>query len=111
MFIQHNHLRACRKNSPLTQSDIAFLLQLSDESNISRWEQGQRSLNIDVLLFYHILFNTPIEHLIERYKRNTENTLCEKITSLVALLKKNGLNEKVSCRVTFLETVIKRLTS
>jgi transcriptional regulator with XRE-family HTH domain len=37
-----NYLRMYRKKSPLTQSDMGFLIGLKEISNISRYEKGQR---------------------------------------------------------------------
>ena len=106
-----NFLRLYRKRTPLTQGDIAFLLGLSDESNISRYEKGQREPSIDVLLFYHLLFDTTIESFFEYQSGDAGNQLTIKINDLILELEKDSANPKNIARIKFLESVIIRLTN
>ena len=57
MTILQNNLRLYRKQSHLTQSDIAYIMALADYLNISHWELGNKTPNVDILLMYHLLFD------------------------------------------------------
>src|SRR5690242_6141144 len=106
-----NYLRVYRKRSPLTQGDIAYLMNLPDYSSISRYEKGQRSPSIEMLLVYHHLFNESIEIFFEPESAIVLSSLLERIRKLIVDLEgeTNVLNN--SSRVKFLEQVINRLTT
>lgn len=105
-----NFLRIYRKRSPLTQADIAFLMKLSDYSNISRYEKGQRSASIEFLLTYHFLFATSIESFFEPQSEITRSGLLERIEPLIKHLKSES-NPNNDTRIKFLEQVFIRLTN
>ena len=111
MIIKHNHLRMCRKQSQLNLADIAFLMQLPDNSSISRWEQGQRTLSIEALMVYHLLFDIPIETLIERQIEQMAVKLIHQIKLLLEELRKLKPSQKVTGRITFLESALNKLTA
>lgn len=109
MPIQKNSLRMYRKKSPLNQADVAFLLQLPDYSNISRWEQGQRTPNNEVLLAYYLLFAMPIEPFLVIQKDYLARLLAERIPKLLSDLESMRQSQKVGSRIAYLESVIIRL--
>lgn len=106
-----NFLRLYRKRSPLTQADIAFLLALPDDSNISRYEKGQREPSIDLLIVYHLLFVTSIESFFEQRCGIIQLDLIKRVELLILDLKGQEDNPKNTYRITFLEEVVKRLTN
>ena len=53
-------MRIHRKQTHITQADIAYLLNHSDNSSISRVERGDRQPSIEILLAYHLLFDMEI---------------------------------------------------
>ena len=105
-----NYLRVYRKRSPLTQGDIGFLMNLPDYSNISRYEKGQRTPTIEILLVYHLLFNTNIEHFFEQDLGVVLPNLLERSEKLIFDLKKGSSTLNNTSRIKFLELVISRLT-
>ena len=107
---QQNYLRIYRKRSPLTQSDIAFLLNLSDYSNISRYEKGQRKPSAELLLVYHLLFNTSIESLFEPKTEAVMLGLVDRMQHLVDELKASVHVPRNASRIRFLEQALTRLT-
>lgn len=107
----HHHLRMHRKRSQLTQADIAFIMQLSDYSSISRWEKGIRGPSIDMLMVYHLLFDTPIESLFMDHKHQLAKTISQRIFSRIAELKTMNPDPKLSHRIAFLEGALTRLTA
>ena len=111
MEIHHTRLRMSRKQSQLNQADLAFLFGLSDYSNISRWEQGRRIPSIEVLLAYHLLFGIHIEELFERKMEEMAKMLIERIRLLLANLRLLKSSQKVTGRISFLESALVRLTA
>lgn len=106
-----NFLRLYRKRSPLTQADIAHLLGLTDYSNISRYEKGQREPGIELLLVYHLLFNTSIDSFFEHQSAAVRADLVNRIHGLIAELQQEKSDPKCALRIRFLEEVITRLTA
>jgi transcriptional regulator with XRE-family HTH domain len=111
MHIQHNYLKLVRKRSSLTQSDIAALLNLSDYSNICRWERGHHSPNMDALMLYHLLFDVPIETLFDRQKSEYRATILERIRAYLLRLKALDPDPKLIRRMGYLESTLTRLTA
>jgi transcriptional regulator with XRE-family HTH domain len=109
MQIHKNSLRLARKDSPLNQSDIAFLLELPDFSNISRIEHGLRSPSNDVLFMYNLLFGTPIENLFDQQKM-LHQKVKERVQLLLADLRSHRQSQKVVSRIAFLESVLTKLS-
>lgn len=106
-----NYLRVYRKRSPLTQGDIGFLMSFPDYSNISRYEKGQRTPSIEILLVYHLLFNTSIEQFFEPNLEIVHSNLLERMENLIVDLKNESSIQNNSSRIKFLELVINRLTT
>lgn len=105
-----NFLRTHRKRSPLTQADIAALMKLPDDSNISRCEKGQRSPSVELLLVYHHLFDTSVESFFEPQSKIILSGLIEDMERLIQEIKKEESIPKNIARIKFLEEVIIRLT-
>ena len=111
MLIQQNFLRIVRKRSQLTQIDIASILKISDWSNVSRWEQGQRTPNVEVLLLYHLLFDIPIESLFDRQKLQLKNIIIPRIKERIDHLMAQEIDAKMQSRINYLNVVLTRLTA
>ncbi len=106
-----NYLRMYRKRSHLTQSDVAFIMNFSDYSNLSRCEKGQRTPSIEMILVYHILFSAPLETLFEKQKLMLHADMQTRIKQLLEHLRLKEKIPKTVARISFLETVYKRLSS
>lgn len=99
-----------RKRSRLTQSDVAFIMNLSDYSNLSRCEKGQRIPSIEMILVYHILFGAPLETLFEKQKLTLHTDILTRIKRLLEDLRPKDKVPKIAARISFLESVLNRLT-
>ncbi|MBS1619129.1 MAG: hypothetical protein JST76_11455 [Bacteroidetes bacterium] len=100
-----------RKASPLTQIDIAFLLNLADCTTVSRFEQGLRKPGQDARWIYHILFAAPLPHLLEGHAIGIQNVLKERINNLLWELNNKPQSQNIRKRIAFLESVISRLSA
>ena len=106
-----NYLRMYRKKSPLTQSDMGFLIGLKEISNISRYEKGQRQPTIEFLLNYHHIFELSIESFYEPQSELIKEHLTERIQMLIIEVKKSNNTLKNTPRIKFLEQIIIRLNN
>ena len=104
-----NYLRMYRKKSPLTQSDMGFLVDIKHISNISRYEKGQRKPSIEILITYHLLFNCPIESFFTQESEQVRQKLIPRLKELIQEIKKQQITLKDTPKINFLEEVIIRL--
>lgn len=106
-----NYLRMYRRKSPLSQGDIANLLRLGDKNSISRYESGQRKPAIEVLLVYHLFFDTSIEFFFEPLLRIITERLIERIPPYINILLEDKDDPKISLRIDYLKKVLTRLST
>ena len=105
-----NYLRVYRKKAHLTQADIAQLMDHEDASNLSRRENGKREPSTQMLLVYHLLFDTPIEAFFKIEKMNLKQKLISRIKDLIVQLEtSHSINTRQ--RILTLEAALTRLTS
>jgi transcriptional regulator with XRE-family HTH domain len=109
MQIQYSYLRQHRKRSPLTQNDIAFIMNLPDFANVCRWEKGVRQPTVEVALIYHFLFGFPLATLFDEQKQPLAKDTGERIKLLIEQLKTNPVTPKIKGRIAFLESALTRL--
>lgn len=104
-----NYLRTYRKQTQITQSDIAFLLGKEDNSNLSRCEKGRRSPSVEMIMVYHLLFNTPVLSFFTNQREAVKQNLILRIKELVENLKQQDSTENIQSRIEHLNRVINRL--
>ncbi|MBI1289184.1 MAG: helix-turn-helix domain-containing protein [Flavobacteriales bacterium] len=104
-----NTLRLYRKQSHLTQADIAYLLNHSDNSSISRCESGDRPISIEILLAYHLLFNTQLGDFFVQQRDTIRHRIASRIKPLVARIEKESDTPKSKHRVDQLLKTLVRL--
>ena len=110
MLIKHNYLQMYRKRSKLDQSDIAFIMKLTDYSNISRWEKGKRKPSLALLMVYNMLFDIPIDSLFEKQRHEIALRIRERIDARIKGLKALPHTTKIGFRISALEAALMRLT-
>jgi transcriptional regulator with XRE-family HTH domain len=106
-----NYLRAFRKRTDITQSDIGFLMDQPDKVSICRYEQGERKPPLEMALLYHLLFDAPIHSLFEIQKDNLNEDLIIRIGLLINELKQQSPSQRVKSRIIFLTSALNRLTA
>jgi len=104
-----SYIKLHRKKSPLTQADIAFLMERSDVTAISKCEKGYRYPSIKLLFIYRFLFNTCIESFFPRRSKKVLNNLVKRLELLQDLLKSKEKELDVKARIKFIEKTLKRL--
>ena len=106
-----NHFKSYRKRYSLTQHDVVFLLELNNCSGLCRFENGSRKPAIEILLGYHLLFDTPLEDFFPAQKDEVRQKLVQKAQELLEDLRAEKMSRRVYRRLAFLDTTIKRLSS
>tara|TARA_R110002051_G_scaffold2660_1_gene14280 strand:+ start:25856 stop:26203 length:348 start_codon:yes stop_codon:yes gene_type:complete len=76
-----NILKQTRIEADVMQQDVAFLLNI-DTANLTRYENGTRTLTPEILLMYHILFGTPISELLKPLSQRIKKNLIQRSTLL-----------------------------
>jgi len=105
----YNQLRLHRKQHRLTQSDLAYLLNLKDNSSISRCESGRRSPSVDILLGYHLLFDTQLGSFFVEQREHIKSRIISRIRPLMTLIENEPRTSKTLGRMEFLEDAFKKL--
>jgi len=104
-----NYLRTHRKNTNITQYDIAVLLKLRDNSIVSRCEKGHRSPSLEMVLVYHLLFDIPIHALFPNHIGIVKEQLRAGIPLLIAQIEEQDSSAKAQSRISFLHEALTRL--
>ena len=58
-----NYLRTYRKHSGLSQSEVSFLIQLKNKSELSRYETNLRQPSLRIALACQELYGVPVSDL------------------------------------------------
>ena len=111
MVNDKNYLRAFRKRTAITQTDIGFLLNQPDTISICRYEQGERKPPMEMILLYHLLFDVPVHTLFEIQKDNLNEDVIMRLEQLINNLKLREPSQRVNSRIAFLTATLKRLTA
>lgn len=103
-------LKTYRKQTQLTQSDMAFLLCRKQNGGICHAEGKHKTPSLQVLLLYHIVFDTPLEQLVQPHKETIHSLLKERLPLRIGSLKESKPTERKQSRIAFLEKTLTRLT-
>lgn len=107
----YNKLRLHRKQTQLTQADIAYLLNHSDNSGVSRVESGERQASIDILLAYHLLFDTQLGDFFVEHRDTIRRRMASRIKPLVSRIEREATprTAKSEGRVSYLLKALSKL--
>lgn len=107
----HNHLRIYRKKSHLTQEDMVHVMgNKYDFTYLSKCENGSRATNIEILITYHLIFDTSIEKLLARKKESIRKAIIPQIQKRISTLRDTSNLSKSRYRIQNLENALTRLT-
>lgn len=102
-------LRVHRKQTHLTQSDVAFLLNHKDNSSISRCEKGERPPTVDIVLTYHLLFDSQLGTFFADHRQKVKSRLASRINPLIASLEQEQPSPRNLGRIQYLKQALTRL--
>ena len=106
-----NYLRTYRKQTAIKQTDIAFLLDIKNNSSLAKCENGTSSPPLKTILMYHLLFDTPVLAFFSNQRELLRETALTKIEALIQHLKTFEQNDRVKARIEYLEQSLVRLTN
>ena len=66
-----NYLYQLRKDNNLTQRFVAYQLDVTDKA-VSKWEMGKSKPNLDKLKLLSILYNVPLDDLLNNQERKRD---------------------------------------
>ncbi len=99
------NLKEYRRETPLLQQDIAFLLNM-DNGRYCRIEKGKRPPTLDVILIFHILSGTKISIFNNDYQ-SLEKQIITRSLELVEQLKTEQHPNRTDNRIAYLEQLVK----
>lgn len=76
------HLKSHRKRSGFSQEEVAFLIGLKAPSAVSRYEQGERQLDLRTAFAYQIVFRSFAHTLLP----DLFNDVCRDVTGRAEIL-------------------------
>ncbi len=82
-----NYLRAHRKNSGLTQEEVAFLLGFDNANLVSRYEKRQRMPPVQTALAYEAIFGMPIAELFAGVRQRIVSDVGKRRSELTTRLR------------------------
>ena len=98
-----NYLKTYRKQSDLTQDEVAYLLGLSEDSKVSGYENHRVIPSFPVLLAYAVIFKAPLQDLFAgRYEEITKLTR-RRARRLLARLGSKPANPRLARKLQLLE--------
>ena len=104
-------LRSKRKNSGLTQDDVAALIGALSASQVSRHESGEREPELRTALAYRIIFDAPIKHLLPKLYRDIAAEVDMRAGALMERLKESGEGLHAGHRIEQLRQMVSRIRS
>ncbi|MCG3165540.1 MAG: hypothetical protein POELPBGB_01308 [Bacteroidia bacterium] len=103
-------LRSHRKQTPIMQSDIAFLLGFKDTTNVCKFEKGNRSPHLEIILLYNLLFEAPALAYFNAQRNTLKQQVLNKIPDLINLIEKEQISPKSKARIDTLQAAFNKLT-
>ncbi len=109
MTDSHHLLQRLRQESPLDQKDVAVLLDMQ-ASNLVRYERGYRNPPPEILLTYHMLFDTSLLDILAPSYKHVADTLKTRSRKLIAELEAQQ-SPKSLYKLNYLREIVNRLNS
>jgi transcriptional regulator with XRE-family HTH domain len=97
MFAQlANYLRSYRKQSGLTQSDVAFLLGSHDGAQVSRYEKGHHLPPLRTALAYATIFGVSLGNLFSGVQLGVRKDIAPRVKKLRTQLEKRRAENRAT---------------
>ena len=103
-------LRSHRKNSGLTQEDVAALIGAQSPSQVSRHENGEREPDLRTALAYRIVFDAPIKYLLPKLYQDIAQEVHTRAQALAERLNESTDGLHVMHRVDHLRQMTARIS-
>lgn len=94
-----NYIRTYRKRACLTQEEVAFILGSKSSARISRHERFKQTPDLQTLLAYEMLFQTPVSNLFSSTHQEVEQKLRHRIRLLIRKLTRAGHGRRIAKKI------------
>jgi transcriptional regulator with XRE-family HTH domain len=94
-----NYIRTHRKRACLTQEEVAFILGSKSSANVSRHERFKQTPDLQTLLAYEMLFQTPVRNLFSSTHQKVEQKLRHRIRLLIRKLTRAGHGRRIAKKI------------
>lgn len=101
-----NYIRTFRKRAGLTQEEVAFLLGSKSSAGISRHERLKQTPDLETLLAYELLFQTPVRSLFSSTHKEVEQKFKQRIRLLIRKLTRAGEGGRIKKKIELLTTYL-----
>jgi DNA-binding XRE family transcriptional regulator len=88
-----NYLRTYRRQSYLSQDEVAFLLGVATGTRVTRHEGAQRTPKLETALGYEILFGIPASELFAGEAKKVETVIRQRLPELIRQVEQKGGND------------------
>lgn len=105
---KRNNLRYYRARNGLSLSDTSFLLDM-DTGNLSKYEKRELTPTLKVAISYHLLFDLPLETLIDHDFKKIQSKLIDRLFHLAEELNERNRTKNVNNRIEAVHNLITRL--
>ncbi len=104
-----NYLRARRRQSHLSQKELAFLLGYKNESIVSRLERQERTVTFGTSRACNVIFGSGTEDIFPALSKEHDAKLLARMHKLRATLEQNGPSKRTEAKLQLLQGAISRL--
>ena len=106
-----NYIRTYRKRACLTQEEVAFLLGSKSSASVSRHERFKQTPDLQTLLAYELLFQTPVRNLFSCTHQEVEQKLRHRIRLLIRKLIRAGQGRRITRKLEILTAYLEERVS
>jgi transcriptional regulator with XRE-family HTH domain len=106
-----NYIRTYRKRACLTQEEVAFILGSKSSARISRHERFKQTPDLQTLLAYEMLFQTPVSKLFSSTHQDVAQKLRRRIRLLIRKLTRAGHGRRISKKIESLTAFLREEVS
>lgn len=104
-----NYLRVRRRQSQLSQKELAFLLGYKHESFISRLERHDRGMTFSTSRACRIIFGSRTKDIFPALLKEHDSKLMQRMQDLCTTLEQDGPSKRKEVKLLLLRAAIDRL--
>ncbi len=100
-----NYLRTYRKQSGLSQDEVAFLLGCQTGTKVSRYERFARKPSLETLFAYEVVFGAPVRELFAGAYQKVEKKILNRAQLLTRKLNRATPTPTAARKLQILEAI------
>ena len=100
-----NYLRTYRKQSGLSQDEVAYLLGCQNGTKVSRYERFARKPNVETLFAYEVVFGAPARELFAGAYQKVEKKMSKRAQLLTRKLNRATPDKMATRKLQILKAI------